>query len=98
MHTSGRPSQSADFAQRLIDAADGWLALRAPEAAWEALSPLWPVCRRHPAALHQKARVLVALGKVQEARQTIHCLARLAPHLRLALLDDPALDAVWSGD
>ena len=78
-----------------ICAVDGWLTLGAPEAAWETLAPLWPAYGLHPAALHQKARVLVALGRTQEARQTIASIARIAPHFRLALLDDPALDAVW---
>lgn len=82
--------------QRALRAAEGWLALRAAQAAWEELAALEPASQKNPAVLHQRARVLVALGRVGEAKETVRRLARLAPAWRLALLDDPALEPVWA--
>ena len=81
--------------QRAIGAAEGWLALGAPQAAHEELVALEPSCQEQPAVLRQRARVFAALGRLPEAKATIHRLARVAPEQRLALLEDPALDAVW---
>ena len=82
--------------QRALGAAEGWLALGAPQAAHEELVALEPSCQEQPAVLHQRARVFVALGRLPEAKAMIHRLARIAPEQRLALLYDPALDAVWT--
>lgn len=82
--------------QRAIGAAEGWLVLGAPQAAHEELTALEVSCQEQPAALHYRARVFVALGRLSEAKATIHRLAKIAPERRLALLDDPALDAVWT--
>ena len=81
--------------QRAVQAAEGWLALGAAEAAREELATLEPTSQTNPAVLHQQARVLVALGRIGEAKEAVRRLARLAPAWRLALLDDPALDLVW---
>ena len=81
--------------RRALEAAEGWLALGAAQAAWEELEAVKPTGRMHPAVLHQQARILVALGRVGEAKAAVRRLARLAPAWRLALLDDPALDPVW---
>ena len=90
-----RPIGSTDPVQRATQAAQGWLALGAAQAAWEELATLEPASRTDPAVLHQQAQILVALGRVGEAKEAVRCLARLAPAWRLALLDDPALEPVW---
>ena len=84
-----------DGLRRAIQAADGWLALGAPQQAWQELNTLKATQAMQPAVLHWSARVLVALGRMNQARQTVHALARIAPQLRLTLLDDPLLDALW---
>lgn len=78
-----------------IQAAEGWLTLGAPSAALEELETLAPVLQEYPTVLHERARVLVALGRVDRAKETIRYLAKLAPARRLALLDDPALAPLW---
>lgn len=80
---------------RVVQAAEGWLALGAAQAAWEELTALEPASHTNPAVLHQQARVLVALGRIGEAKATVRRIATLAPAWRLALLDDPALEPVW---
>lgn len=82
-------------AQMTVQAAQGWLELGAAQAAWEELEALEPNARIDPAVLHQQARVLVALGRLQEAKETARCLATSAPAWRLALLEDPVLDPIW---
>ena len=91
----GRLSQQDDQTRCAVRASEGWLALGAAQAALQELAAVEPGCRQFPIVLHQAARVLVALGRLAEARATIHRLARMAPERRLALLDDPALDAIW---
>ena len=81
--------------QWAVQAAEGWLALGATQAALEELEALESRHREQPAVLHQRARVLVALGALSQAKAIIHRLARVAPDLRMALLDDPALDPLW---
>ncbi len=54
---------------RAVLAAEGWLALGAAQAAMEELAALEPVSRTHPAVLHQQARIMVALGRVGEAKE-----------------------------
>ena len=81
--------------QRAVRAAEGWLALGAAQAALEELAAVEPASQTNPAVLHERARILVALGRVGEAKSAVRHLARLAPAWRLALLDDPALDPVW---
>ena len=90
-----RFSDRAEKMRRAVRAAEGWLMLDAPQAAFEELTTLEVSCQEHPTVLHQHARVLVALGKLDQAKAIIHRLARIAPDLRMALLDDPALDPVW---
>ncbi len=80
---------------RAVRAAEGWLELGVAQTAWEELAALEPAFLTDPAVLHQRARVLVALGKVGEAKEALRCLARLAPAWRLVLLYDPALDPIW---
>ena len=92
----GELGNRAAEVRRAIGAAEGWLALGAPQAAHEELAALEASCQEQPAVLHQRARVFVALGRLPEAKATICQLARIAPERRLALLDDPALDAVWT--
>ena len=92
----GEPRSRAAEVRRAIDAAEGWLALGAPQAAHEEFASLEASCQKHPAVLHQRARVLVVLGRLNEAKAVIHRLARIAPDMRLTLLDDPALDLVWT--
>ena len=91
-----RTASSTDPVQRAVHAAEGWLALGAAQAAREELATLEPTSQTNPAVLHQQARILVALGRVKEAKETVRRLARLAPGWRLALLDDPALDPIWT--
>ena len=91
-----RCGQHDDQAQRAVRAAEGWLALGAAQAALEELATFGPTGQQHPAVLHQRARVFVALGRVPEAKATIYRLARIAPERRLTLLDDPALEPVWT--
>lgn len=90
-----RLSQREFRVQRVIQAAEGWLALGAAQAALEELRSVDPACQHDPAVLHQRARAFVALGRLPEAKAAIHRLARIAPERRLALLDDPALEPVW---
>ena len=82
--------------RRAWQAAEGWLALGAGQAAWEELAALEPASLTNPAVLHQQARILVVLGRVGEAKEAVRRIAKLAPAWRLALLDDPALDPVWT--
>ena len=84
-----------DGIHRTVEAVDGWLALGAPEQAWHELNTLKAIDATQPAVLHRFARVLVALGHMSQARQTVRTLAKIAPQLRLALLNDPLLDALW---
>ena len=84
-----------DRGQRAVRAAEGWLALGAAQDALEELTAVEPAYRQCPTVLHQRARVFVALGRLPEARATLHRLARIAPERRLALLDDPALEPIW---
>ena len=91
-----RQTQGRNAVQRAVRAAEGWLALGAAPFAWEELAALEPTSQTNPAVHHQRARILVALGRVGEAKDTVRRLARLAPAWRLALLDDPALDPVWT--
>ena len=79
-----------------IQAAEGWLALGAPSAAWEELETLAPDFQEDPTALHERVRVLLALGKMDRAKETVRRLSKLAPERRLALLDDPALAPLWA--
>lgn len=90
-----RFSERAEKARRAVRAAEGWLFLGATQAALEELESLEPSHQEQPVVLHQRARVLVALGKVKQAKAVVAQLARIAPDLRLTLLDDPALDPVW---
>ena len=91
-----RFSDRAEEVQRAILAAEGWLALGATQAALQELEALELPHQEQPAVLHQRARVLVALGKLKQAKDVIYRLARITPDLRMALLDDSALDAVWT--
>lgn len=91
-----RPASTANPVQRAVRAAEGWLALGAAQAALEELAALEPASQTNPAVLHQRARILVALGRVGEAKAAVRRLARLAPAWRLALLDDPVLESVWT--
>ena len=91
-----RTIHSTDPVRRTVRAAQGWLELGAAQAALEELAALKPASQRNPAVLHQRARVLVALGWVGEAKEAVRRLARLAPAWRLALLDDPALEPLWT--
>ena len=81
--------------QRALEAAEGWLALGAAQAAWEELEAVEPASRTNPAVLHERARILVALGRLGEAKEAVRRIVTLAPAWRLALLDDSALDPVW---
>lgn len=72
-----------------------WFALGAIQAPLEKWAAVKPTCQTCPAVLHQRARILVVLGMVGEAKEVVRRLVRLAPAWRLALLDDPALDPVW---
>lgn len=87
---------SEGAALRAVEAAEGWLVLGAAQMAREELDSLPPSLKNRPAVLHQQARILVALGKIDEAKATVRQLARRAPAWRLALLDDPALDPIWT--
>lgn len=91
-----RLTPSRNPVQRAVQAAEGWLALGAAQAAWDELAALELANQTNPAVLHQRARVLVALGRVGEAKTAVCCIARLAPAWRLALLDDPALEPLWT--
>ena len=91
-----RLAQDRNPMRHALRAAEGWLELGAPQAAWKELATLEPASQTNPAVLHRRAQVLAALGRVGEAKETVHRLARLAPAWRLALLDDPALDPVWT--
>lgn len=84
-----RPPNSKSPVQRAVQAAEGWLALGAAQAAREELAALEPSHQTNPAVLHQRARILVGLGRVGEAKAAVRRLATLAPAWRLALLDDP---------
>lgn len=90
-----RLTPSRNPVQRAVRAAEGWLALGAAQTALEELAALDSISQTNPAVLHQRARGLVALGRVKEAKAAVRRIARLAPAWRLALLDDPALDPVW---
>ena len=90
-----KPVRPDDPVWRAIEAAEGWRILGLAQAAWEELDALHSTYRNRPAFLHEQARVLVALGRVREAKETVRRLALLAPVWRLTLLDDPALDPVW---
>ncbi len=81
-------------AQRIIQAAEGWLALGATQAAWEELSSVDAAYQMNPAILYWQAQILVALGRLGEAKAVVRRLAGLAPTWRLALLDDPALEPI----
>ena len=91
-----RLTQSKNLVHRAVRAAEGWLELGAAEAAWEELAAVEPASQKNPAVLHQRARILIALGRVGEAKEAVRSIARLAPAWRLALLDDPALEPVWT--
>ena len=82
--------------QRAVRAAEGWLALGVAQAALEELAAVDPASQTNPAVLHQRARILVALGRVGEAKAAVRRVAMLAPAWRLALLDDPALEPLWT--
>lgn len=83
MSASPRPLHARTWKPRMLDqlmhdqgpvgravlAAEGWLALGAAQAAMEELAALEPVSRTHPAVLHQQARIMVALGRVGEAKE-----------------------------
>ena len=90
-----RPTCNENTIPHAIRAAQGWLALGSAQAAWEELRALEPAARCHPAALHQATRILVALGRMEEARALVRHIARSAPAWRLALLDDSALGPLW---
>ena len=86
-----RLSQRDFRVQRVIQAAEGWLALGAAQAALEELTAVEPACQHDPAVLHQRARVFVALGKLPEAKAAIPRLAGMAPEQGLDLLYYPTL-------
>ena len=82
--------------QRTLRAAEGWLELGAAQSALKELAAVEPASQTNPAVLHQQARILVTLGRVGEAKAAVRRLARFAPAWRLALLDDPALEPLWT--
>ena len=91
-----RFNDRAEKVQRAVLAAEGWLALGAAQAAFQELETLESPHQEQPAVLHQRARVLVALGRLKQAKEVIYRLSRIAPGLRLALLDDPDMEPVWT--
>ena len=91
-----RFNDRAERVQRAVQAAEGWLALGAAQAALEELAALDSPHQEQPTVLHQRARVFVALGRLKQAKGVIYRLARIAPEQRLALLNDPALDPIWT--
>lgn len=74
-----RFTQGRNPVQRAVQAAEGWLALGAAQAAWEELAALEADNHSNPAVLHQQARILVALGRVGEAKAAVRRIATLAP-------------------
>ena len=82
--------------RRAVQAASGWLALGVGDAALAEVQSLGSAFQWCPVVLHERARMLVALGEVAEARATVRLLAKLAPAWRLALLDDPVLEPIWT--
>ncbi len=80
-----RCSDRPEKVQRAVRAAEGWLALGAAQAALDELTALELPCQEQPAVLHQSARVLVALGRLKQAKEAIYRLARIAPERLMAL-------------